>query len=284
MPGTGCLSSCTIRLVDPLILTVAPTGADTPLARVPHLPVTPEAIGADAARCLAAGAAIVHVHVRDADGRASDDPGRIRAAVEAVRSAAPGMLVNVSTAGSATHDEGRRLAAVDAGGDLASLDCGSMNFGSGVFLNPPLFLEALAARMLERGVRPELEVFDTSHVATAIGLRDKGLLREPLWFGLVLGVPGGIPASAENLLHMVRQLPPGSRWSAIVAGRHQLALTTVATAIGGHVRVGFEDAIYERAGVLAAANEVFVARAARIAAELGRAPATPDEVRALLGL
>ena len=271
------------RAMAPLILTVAPTGAETSPAVNPGVPITTEAIAADAARCLAAGAAIVHVHVRDGEGRASDDPGRIRDAVTAIRERAPGMVVNVSTAGALDHDGPRRLAALAAGADMCSLDAGSMNFGEGVFLNPPGFLADLARQARDQGVKPEIEVFDVAHVANALRLADAGLLEPPLWFQFVLGVPGGIPATADNLLHLVRQLPTGSLFSTIGIGRHQLPMTTISAAIGGHVRVGLEDNVYLRRGELAT-NVALVERSARIASELERPLASPAQVRELLVL
>jgi 3-keto-5-aminohexanoate cleavage enzyme len=210
------------------------------------------------------------------------DLGRYRETVTAVREAAPQLLINLTTAGSWRMEERDRLAVVSLRPDVCSFDAGTLNFGDGVFLNPPPFLRALAESCLEHGVQPELECFDVSHVEACLRLAGEGLLAQPLWFQFVMGIPGGIAATPRNLLHLAGLLPEGTAWSAIGVGRAQLPMTTLAIACGGHVRVGMEDNIYLRRGELATSNAQFVERAAALGALAGRPPATPEQARQIV--
>ncbi len=177
-----------------------------------------------------------------------------------------------------------RIAPLSLRPELASFDAGSINTPAGVFLNPPEFLDTLAARALELGVKPELECFDAGHVATCLRYLEQGKLRAPLHFQFVLGAPSGMPATAASLVHLTGMIPPGSTWSVIGIGRTQTPMAAMAAAMGGHVRVGLEDNIYYSRGVLATGNDQLVARVVRLAGELGRPVATPAETRAILGL
>jgi len=274
---------------DALIVSAATTGSWPTKAQNPAVPITPEEIAAAAVECRAAGAAIVHVHVRDEAGVVTCDPvryARVRALVEAAGCDA---VVNMSTGGGAgaSGDEERMAPiALQPPPEIASFDCGSVNFGERVFVNSPGFLRELARRMLAAGVRPEIECFEPGHVANALRLIDEGLLRPPFWFQFVLGVRGGAPATVKQLQHLVDMLPTGvpCAWSVCGIGRAQLPLGMAAMAMGGHVRTGLEDNLYYRKGELAASNAQLVARLARLAAELGRPLATPGQVRGLLAL
>jgi 3-keto-5-aminohexanoate cleavage enzyme len=168
--------------------------------------------------------------------------------------------------------------------EIASYDCGSVNFGERVFINSPTFLRELAIRMKTYGVKPEIECFEPGHVWNALRLIDDDLIEPPFWFQFVLGVRGGSPPEVKQLQHMVEMLPGGAHWSVCGIGRAQLPLGMAAMAMGGHVRTGLEDNIWYRKGELAESNAQLVARVARITAELGRPLATPDQVRSLLGL
>lgn len=267
---------------EPLVVTVAPTGADTTRERTPHVPYEPAEIAAAAAASAAAGAAVIHIHVRDAEGRPTMDLGRYRETVAAVRDASPGLLINLTTAGSWSMEEADRLAVVSLRPDLCSFDAGTLNFGDGVFLNPPPFLRALAEACLEHGVKPELECFDVSHVEFCLRLAEEGLLRAPMWFQFVMGIPGGIAATPRNLLHLAGGVPEGSSWSAIGVGRAQLPMTSLAIASGGHVRVGMEDNVMISKGVLATSNAEFVERARETGRLAGRPAATPEQARAIV--
>jgi 3-keto-5-aminohexanoate cleavage enzyme len=180
------------------------------------------------------------------------------------------------------------MAPVALAPELASFDCGSLNFGARVFVNSPDFLVTLAQRMLEYGVQPEIECFEPGHVWNALRLIDDGLLRPPYWFQFVLGVRGGSPPTVKQLVHLVEMLPRADgapvHWSVCGIGRAQLPLAMAAMAMGGHVRTGLEDNVYYHRGELATSNAQLVARLVRIAGEMGRPVATPAQVRQLLGL
>jgi 3-keto-5-aminohexanoate cleavage enzyme len=268
-----------------LIISAATTGSWPTKAQNPNVPTTPEEIAQAAVECGKAGAAIVHIHVRDDDQRVTCDPGRYARVRELVEATGSDVVINMSTGGGAgsTTDE-ERMAPVDLAPEIASFDCGSVNFGERVFINSPSFLRELAQRMAAHDVKPEIECFEPGHVWNALRLIDDGLLQPPFWFQFVLGVRGGSPPEVKQLLHMVEMLPDGAHWSVCGIGRAQLPLGMAAMAMGGHVRTGLEDNIYYRKGELAQSNAQLVARVARLAEELGRPLATPDQVRALLGL
>src|SRR5215212_4452380 len=190
----------------------------------------------------------------------------------------------IECGGAGTSSDEERMAPLTLTPEIASYDCGSVNFGDRVFINSPTFLRELATRMKTYGVKPEIECFEPGHIWNALRLIDDGLLEPPFWFQFVLGVRGGSPPDVKQLQHMVEMLPEGAHWSVCGIGRAQLPLGMAAMAMGGHVRTGLEDNIWYRKGELAESNAQLVARVARIAAELGRPLATPDQVRVLLGL
>jgi 3-keto-5-aminohexanoate cleavage enzyme len=167
---------------------------------------------------------------------------------------------------------------------LVSFDAGSINMGEHVFLNLPEFLEALAKKTLERGIKPELEVFEVGMVYTCLHYLERGLLKPPLHFQFVLGTPAGMPATPKSLLHLSEIMPQGSTWSVIGIGPGQLPMAMMGMIMGGHVRVGLEDNIYYSKGVLAKSNEQLVERVVRIAKEFGREVAKPQESRKILNL
>jgi 3-keto-5-aminohexanoate cleavage enzyme len=266
-----------------LIITVAPTGNVPTKGMNPHLPVTPQEIAETAVRCRQAGASLIHVHARDAAGNPTLDPdvfGRIYQLV----SARSDLVVQISTGGRAGMDKEARVAAVRRlRPEMASLTTGSMNFPDRVYSNPFSEIEYFAAAMKEVGTKPEMEIFEPGMIANALTLVDKGLAQPPLHFDFVLGSRGSLPASPQNLLFLSQSIPPGATWTVAAVGRWQLPMAVLAIVMGGHVRVGLEDNIYYRKGELAS-NEQLVARVARIAAEVGRPLATPDEARQMLGL
>ncbi|MBV8644992.1 MAG: 3-keto-5-aminohexanoate cleavage protein [Candidatus Eremiobacteraeota bacterium] len=268
--------------MEPLIITVAPVGAEVMPDQTPHLPVTPAQLGETARAIRAAGASIVHVHCRKDDGTNTHDVARFRAAYDAVR-AASDLIVQFSTGGAIGMTPEERAAPLALRPEMATLTCGTVNFGEDVFENSFPIMRGIAAKLAEHGVTPELEIFDLGHLSNAKRLAAEGTIRLPAHVDLVLGVPGGLDASVENLVDCVRAVPAGCTWSVAGIGRMQLPLATVAIAMGGHVRVGLEDNLYYAKGRLAR-NEELVARIARIADELGRPVATPDEARTILGL
>jgi 3-keto-5-aminohexanoate cleavage enzyme len=268
--------------MEPLVITVAAVGAELMPEQTPHLPVTPAQLGETAALCRAAGAAMIHVHCRSDDGRNTSDVERFRQAQAAIREASD-LIVQFTTGGAIGMTAAERAAPLQLRPEMATLTCGTVNFGDDVFENSFPIMRGILAEMQRFGVRPELEIFDAGHVSNAKRLAAEGVLTFPQHVDFVLGVPGGLDAAVRNLVYLVDSLPPGCTWSVAGIGRDQLPLATVAAAMGGHVRVGLEDNIYYSKGRLAR-NDELVARVARIAAELGRPVATPAEARRILGL
>ncbi|MGN6757820.1 MAG: 3-keto-5-aminohexanoate cleavage protein [Thermomicrobiales bacterium] len=268
------------------IISVALTGSAPTKAQNPALPVTEEEIAADAIRCWRAGAAIVHIHVRDENEVVTCDPTRYARVRDLIHEQAPDcdVIINMSTGGGAgrTTDDQRR-APVTLRPEIASFDAGSVNFGDRVFINSPQFLDDLAHDMRQYGVKPEIECFESGMIDNARRLIDAGLFQQPYWFQFVLGVRGAAPPTVKQLLHMVEQLPPGSLWSVCAIARAQLPMNVAALVMGGHARTGLEDNLYMSRGVKAT-NPLLVERLVRLARELGLEPATPPEARALLGL
>ena len=267
-----------------VIISAATTGSWPTKTQNPHLPTTPEEIAACAVECGAAGAAIVHIHMRDEQERVTCDPDRYARTRQLVEAVGSDVIINMSTGGGAglTTDEDR-MGPVALSPEIASFDCGSVNFGERVFINSPQFLNELAMRMDRHRVLPEIECFEPGHVWNALRLIDDGMLKPPFWFQFVLGVRGGSPPTVKQLQHLVEMLPPGAHWSVCGIGRAQLPLGYAALAMGGHVRTGLEDNLWYRKGVLAT-NPQLVERIARLASELGRPVATPAQTRQLLGL
>jgi|SRR5579872_5883332 len=268
--------------MQPLIITVAPTGAEVSPDQTPYLPYTAEALGETAAACRAAGASMIHIHGRHPDGRPTQDVETYRAFADAVRSKSD-LIVQFSTGGAVGMAPQERAVNLELRPEMASLTCGTVNFGDDVFENSFPTIRGILMRMLEFGVVPELEIFDLGHLDNARRLEREGLLSFPRHVDIVLGVPGGAEGTVENLVDIVRRLPAGCTWSVAGIGRAQLQLAAVAVAMGGHVRVGLEDNLYYAKGRLAR-NEELVARVARLATELQRPVATPDKAREILGL
>lgn len=266
-----------------LIITAALSGAEVTREQQPALPVTPEEIGIAAAECAQAGASIVHVHARLADGTPTQDREVYRQIMAEVKKRCD-VIVQLSTGGAVGMSAQERLAPVSLKPEMATLSMGTVNFGGGVFMNHPADMEIFAQAMREHGVKPELEIFDSGMLTTATRWLKKGLLTGPLHFDFVLGIPGGMAGTPEALMFLKSQLPEGSTWTVAGIGAAQLPLGTLAVLLGGHVRVGFEDNVYYRKGELAGSNAQLVARIARISTELGRDIASPAEARVLLGL
>lgn len=270
-------------LVNPVTITVGPTGAQTTREMTPFLPITPVTIAAEVTAAYRAGASVVSIHFRDAEGRPTADLDLARRTVDLIHEGSP-ILVQVSSGVSTDATFEERLALMELKPRMATLSPCSMTFGAGEFRNPPEFVRRLAGRMGELGIKPELEIYDTGHVAAALRLQEEGLLEGPLQFGIVMGVPGGMAASVDNLVHTVRLLPADAVWQVIAVGRHNFDLGATAIAMGGNVRTGLEDNIYLSKGELAPGNAPLVARMSEIAAAIGRPVATVDETRTRLGI
>lgn len=267
------------------IITLAPTGAESEKSAVATLPVTLAELVADAREAEAAGASIIHVHVRDAAAQPTLELGILRETVTAIR-AATGLVVQVSSGGAVTDPEDARLAVLDCGADMASCSMGSINFGSDVFLNRWEFIVELHSRAQRLGVLLEYELFDLGHVASLHRLLERHGLPAggQVHCDVVLGVPGGLPATPAALLTVVRELPPGASWSATGAGRGTLPVALTALAAGGHLRVGLEDTLRLRAGEDVTTNAALVRRAAALATLADRPPTPARETRELLSL
>ena len=265
-----------------LIITAALVGAEVMKEDTAHLPVTAEEIAAQAEEVRKAGASIVHIHVRDEDGRPSQDRILYQEAIEKIQKRTD-LIVQVSTGGAVGMSSEERLQPLSLRPEMATLTTGTVNFGNEVFMNTPSQLIRFAEEFERYGVRPEFEIFDVGMIANAMKLVKKGFFTGHLHFDFVMGVPGAIPATAENLLHLVRQLPEGATWTVAGIGRHELSMAALGVVLGGHVRVGLEDNIYYRKGELAT-NAQLVERVVRIAGEMERKVATPDEARQILHL
>jgi uncharacterized protein (DUF849 family) len=267
------------------LITVAPTGAEAEKATVPALPVTLDELVATAKECQAAGAAVIHVHIRDDQARPTLDVRRLTDTVQALHEGSD-LIVQLSTGGAVTDSLDRRLAVLDAAPDACSLTCGTVNFGNDVFLNSWPFIRELYARTQQLGVVPEFELFDLGHVATLHQLLAD--LAPPagghVHCDLVMGVPGGMPGDAATLVAAVAALPAGATWSATGIGRTSLPVMFAALAAGGHLRVGLEDTTSFARGRPATGNAELVARAAALA-ELAQRPAmSPAAARTMLGV
>jgi 3-keto-5-aminohexanoate cleavage enzyme len=267
------------------LITVAPTGAESAKSDVPALPVTVEEVAATARDCQAVGAAVIHLHVRDAGTRPTLDLGRVREVVAAVRESAD-LVVQLSTGGAVTDPFDRRLAVLDAEPDAASLTLGTVNFGRDVFANPWDLIVELHTRMQERAIVPEYEVFDLGHLATLARLLDR--YGPPhgghVHVDLVMGVPGGMPGTVQALTSCLPLLPPGATFSATGVGRTSLPVTLAALSAGGHLRVGMEDTLTYAPGEPVRDNVQLVARAAGLARIAQRPPLDPAGARTLLGI
>ncbi|MET8885239.1 3-keto-5-aminohexanoate cleavage protein [Streptomyces rubiginosohelvolus] len=287
-----------------VIITCALTGAGDTVGRSPHVPVTPEQIAASAVEAAGAGAAVVHIHVREPEtGAPSRDPRLYREVVERIRETGTDVVINLTAGmgGDLVIDPEaplRQLPGTDLVSgldrlphveellpDICTLDCGSLNFGDGsnLYVSTPDMLRTGAKRIQELGVRPELEIFDTGQLWFAKQLLTEGLLDDPTVFQLCMGIPWGAPADPGVLQSMVNMLPRGAQWASFALGRMQMPWVAQSILLGGHVRVGLEDNLYLGKGVKAT-NGQLVERAVRITESLGSRVATPDQAREKLGL
>ncbi|MBT4503369.1 MAG: 3-keto-5-aminohexanoate cleavage protein [Gemmatimonadetes bacterium] len=273
--------------MDKLIITAAVCGSAPTKQQNPNVPYTPKEIADEALAAWRVGAAIAHIHVRDPETGVPVTRLDLFAEVtERIRSESD-LIVNLSTSG--FHLDGPdadevRLLPLELKPDLCSLDVGSLNFRGGVFVNSADWVEGTAKRMRDAGVKPEIEVFDIGHIRQAMHLIDRGLIDDPPWLQLCLGISWGIEATVEALLEMRRRLPQSAVWSVLAPAAAQLPITTHAMLMGGHVRVGFEDNLYLEQGVQAESNAQFVERTVTLARSLLREVATCEEARAIIGL
>jgi len=272
--------------MEKVIITAAITGSRITRDVAPHIPITPDEIVQSAIECWNAGAAIVHIHVRDPKtGLGTQDVDLFRQVVGPLRQKTD-LVLCLTTSGIPGRNLPieERLRPLELEPELASFDAGSINLGGTVFINTPDFLEAAANKMKEKGVKPELEIFDMGMIVTCLRMRDEGYFEEPLHFQFVLGTPWGSPATPKSFLHLYDHIPRNSTWSIIGIGRGHLPMSMMGLIMGGHIRVGMEDNIYYQKGEIAKSNAQFVERIVRIAREYGREVATPAEAREIIAL
>ncbi|HPZ23093.1 MAG TPA: 3-keto-5-aminohexanoate cleavage protein, partial [Bacillota bacterium] len=250
--------------MDKLIITAALTGAETTKEANPALPVTPEEIAEAAFLCREAGASIVHLHARKPDGSSTQDPGVFGEIISGIRQRTD-VIIQVSTGGAVGMTPEERLQPVQLNPEMATLSTGSVNFGEDLFVNTMEEIRTFARTMIAKGVKPEIEAFDSGMVQNALTLVKEGILELPLHFDFVLGVPGAMPGTPEALMYMRSLLPAGCTWTVAGIGRTELPLGAMAIILGGHVRVGFEDNIYYKRGQLAESNAQLVQRMVRLA-------------------
>lgn len=269
--------------MEKLIITVALTGNVPTKKMNPNLPVTAEEIAVDVRRCRDAGAVVFHVHARDADQKPTLDINVYKENARRIKEQAPEVIVQLSTGARAGKDWEERAKPVRLLPEMGSFTTGSNNLPGIVYENSPPFIEYLAKVYQETGVKPEIEVFETGMIANALFLERKGFIKAPLHFDFVLGAPGSMPGTIKNLQFLSESTPAGSTWSVAGIGKAEIPLSAAAIAMGGHVRVGLEDNLYMPDGS-PASNPLLTEKIVRIAREIGRDIATPDEARSILSL
>lgn len=271
------------------IITVAPTGAWPTKKDNPNIPLTPEEIAQDVFECYEAGASIAHLHMRDDNAAGTMDVNKFRKTKDLIKARKDvDILLNMTTSGALdATDETRQLHLKELKPEIASYDCGSMNWmHSTVFLNTPRFLEQLAATMNENNIKPEIEIFDAGMLYNALYYLKKGVLKGPLHFQFVLGAAGGMTATVQNLLFLHSLIPGGEghTWAALGIGRGHVPILMTTIALGGHLRVGMEDNVMFGAGELAKSNAQLVKRAADFVKLAGNDVATPAQAREILNI
>lgn len=285
-----------------VIVTCAITGGGDTIGKHSAIPVTPEQIATSALEAAGAGAAIVHIHVRDPiTGKPSTDLVLYREVVERIRSVSD-VIINLTTGTGARFVPSNENPAIGGAGsnmltpaarvrhiqelcpEICSLDIATMNFGEFAFVNTPAHIRAMALAIAEAGVLPELEVFDVGHLRLTLHLLETGAIKLPVFFQVCLGIPWGAPATSETMLFMRGMLPKDCVWTGFGIGSQEFPMVAQSVLLGGHVRVGLEDNLYIERGVLAPSNAALVEKAVRIVAALDGVPASPAEARDILGL
>lgn len=268
-----------------VIITAAISGAEVTQEMNPAVPYTLEQYVREAKLASEAGAAIIHLHARFDDGTPTQDRERFRVIIDAIQRECPDVIIQPSTGGATGMTAEERLQPTELNPEMASLDCGTMNFGGDeIFINTENMIIEFAARMNERGIKPELECFDKSHVDMALRLVRRGHIKPPLHFNFVLGVNGGATGTPRDLLFLRESIPADATFTVTGIGRCQLEMNVMGMLLGGHVRVGFEDNLKYNRDRMAISNAEFVERIVRIAKELNLEIATPAEARQILGM
>jgi 3-keto-5-aminohexanoate cleavage enzyme len=268
---------------DKLLVTVAPCIPPYVARNIPDLDLSPDGVAGEVVRAYNAGANVVHLHVWDEQGRPTTDLTAFERTIRLIKSRCD-IVIEGSTGGVNDLSPAERSVSLQADIELASLNPGSVNYDRGVYINSPSDVAYWVQEMHRRRIKPDIAVFEAGMIASSMALAEEGWIGLPYLFSFVLGQTGALPANAKNLLFLSETVPAGSLWSAAGHGGHDLRMSVLAMAMGGHARAGFEDNPYYRPGERATSNAQLVERLVRIAGELGREVATPDEARRLLGL
>lgn len=271
--------------MEKLIITAAICGAEVLKEHNPAVPYTVAECVREAKSAYEAGASIIHLHVRYDDGTPTQDKDRFKEIMDAIKKACPDVIIQPSTGGAVGMTDDERLQPTQLRPEMATLDCGTCNFGGDdVFTNTENTIKYFGQRMIELGIKPELEVFDKSMIDMALRLHKKGFIQSPMHFDFVMGVNGGISGELRDFVFLRHSIPADATYTVAGVGRYEFPLAVAAIIDGGHVRVGFEDNVYLSKGVLAKSNGELVAKVAHLARELGREIATPAEARKILSL
>jgi len=271
--------------MEKLIITAAICGAEVTKEHNSSVPYTALEIGREAEAAYKAGASIIHLHVRYDDGTPTQDRERFRLCIEEIKRRCPDIIIQPSTGGAVGMSIEERLQPVELLPEMATLDCGTCNFGGDdIFVNTENMIKAFGEKMIGLGIKPEVEVFDKGMIDMAIRLNKKGYIKSPMHFNFVLGVNGGISASPRDFAFMMGSIPEGNTFTVSGIGRNEFPMAALSIISGGHVRVGYEDNVYISKGVLAKSNGELVEKVVRLAKELGREVATPKEAREILRL
>ena len=271
--------------MEKLIITAAICGAEVTKEHNSAVPYTKEEMVREAKAAYDAGAAVIHVHVRTDEGVPTQSRERFAEILPAIQEACPGAILIPSTGGATGMTPEERLQPMELMPEMATLDCGTCNFGDEIFVNDMPTMRAFGKRMIENNIKPEYECFEIGHLDTVLDMARKGLVPgAPMQFNFVLGVNGCTPATPENLAFLVNKIPAGSTWTVTGVGRGAWPMVATGIIMGGHVRVGFEDNIYLERGVKAKSNGELVEKVRAFAKLLGREVASPAEAREILGL
>jgi 3-keto-5-aminohexanoate cleavage enzyme len=271
--------------MEKLIITAAISGAEVTKEHNPAVPYTIEECVREASLAYRAGASIIHLHVRKDDGTPTQDKNRFKEVMDAIRVKCPDAIIQPSTGGAVGMTNDERLQPTELSPEMATLDCGTLNFGGDeIFENTENTIKYFGERMIEKNIKPELEVFDKSMIDMALRLHKKGYIKSPMHFDFVMGVNGGISGTLRDFVFLRNSIPADATYTVAGVGRFEFPLAAAAIIDGGHVRVGLEDNLYISKGVLTKSNGELVEKVVRLAKELGREIASPAEAREILGL
>ncbi len=270
-------------MMEKLIITCAISGAEVTKEHNPYVPYTPEEMALEAYKAYQAGASIIHVHVRNNDGTPTQDQKRFEATIKAIREKCPDVIIQPSTGGAVGMTRDERLQPTNLKIEMATLDCGTLNFGGDdIFVNTENDIKYFAKVMKERNIYPELECFEKGHIDQVLRLHKKGFIHEPMHFSFVLGVNGGMTGEERDFHFLRESIPSHATYSVVGIGKYEFPLAELSIKHGGHVRVGLEDNIYLEKGVLAKGNEDLVKKVVSIAKKYNRPIASPAEARKIL--